>query len=90
MVIEVKDAKGTHTVQFMGHSISSMFRNGFRKDMVKVGDEITVLTVPHKDGTEGGYVIGGHLKSGEYFGDMTPGSAAAGAKGAGVVAPSGR
>jgi hypothetical protein len=73
MVIELKDAKGTRMVEFMGHSISSMFRDGYRKGMVKAGDKITVLAAPHKDGTEGGYVIGGHVKGGEYFGQQPGG-----------------
>lgn len=83
MVIELTDARGTHSVEFMGHSISRMFRDGYHKGMVKVGDKITVLVMPFKNGTEGGYVIGGHVKGGEYFGDFSPSSAAGGTKGAG-------
>ncbi len=34
-----------------------MYRNGYRKGMVKVGDVITVNAAPLRDGSEGGYVV---------------------------------
>jgi hypothetical protein len=80
MVIELKDVKGTRRVEFMGHSITSMFRNGYRKGMLKVGDKITVSAAPNKDGTEGGYVTGGHVKGGEYFGQLSGSTAPADTK----------
>lgn len=68
LVIELKDAKGTRTVRFEGHSTNNMYRSGYRKGMVKVGDTITVNAAPFRDGTEGGYVISAQLADGQFFG----------------------
>ena len=70
MVIELKnaDGKGTHIVNFEGHSTNNMYRAGYRKGMVKVGETITVNAAPYKDGTEGGYVISAKLADGRFFG----------------------
>jgi hypothetical protein len=68
MTIEIKDDKGLHTVKFEGHSTNNMYRSGYRKGMVKVGDTITVSAAPFRDGTMGGYVIAAEKPNGEYFG----------------------
>lgn len=68
MVMVVKDDKGDHTVKFEGHSTNNMYRSGYRKGMVKVGDTITVNAAPFRDGTMGGYVISVDLADGTYFG----------------------
>jgi hypothetical protein len=68
LLIEVKDAKGTHDIRFEGHSTNNMYRSGYRKGMVKVGDVITVNAAPLRDGSEGGYVVSAELASGEFFG----------------------
>jgi hypothetical protein len=70
LVIELKNASGsgTHTVNFEGHSTNNMYRSGYRKGMVNVGDTITVNAAPFKDGTEGGYVISAKLSDGRFFG----------------------
>jgi hypothetical protein len=70
MVLELKnaDGKGTHTVSFEGHSTNNMYRAGYRKGMVKVGDTMTVNAAPYKDGTEGGYVISAKMADGRFFG----------------------
>jgi hypothetical protein len=68
MLIEVKDAKGAHTIRFEGHSTNNMYRGGYRKGMVKVGDVITVNAAPLRDGSEGGYVISAELADGQFFG----------------------
>src|SRR4051812_32258532 len=53
LVVELKDAKGAaHDVRFEGHSTNNMYRAGYRKGMVKVGDTITVNAAPFRDGTE--------------------------------------
>ncbi len=66
MVLELKnaDGKGTHIVNFEGHSTNNMYRAGYRKGMVKVGDTMTVNAAPYKDGTEGGYVISAKMSDG--------------------------
>ena len=57
LLISVKDARGTHDIRFEGHSTNNMYRAGYRKGMVKVGDTVTVNAAPLRDGTEGGYVV---------------------------------
>jgi len=68
MMIEVKDAKGTREIRFEGHSTNNMYRSGYRKGMVKVGDVVTVNAAPLRDGTEGGYAVSVTLDNGEFFG----------------------
>ena len=71
MTLEVKDDKGTHELKFEGHSTNNMYRNGYRKGMVNVGDEVTVRVAPLKNGDPGGYVLGATAANGEYFGART-------------------
>jgi Family of unknown function (DUF6152) len=68
LVVEIKDTKGTQVVKFEGHSTNNMYRNGYRKGMVKAGDTITVNAAPLRDGTVGGYVISAELADGKFFG----------------------
>ena len=56
LVLEVSDAKGRHDVQFEGHSANNVYRLGWRKDMVKDGDNLTIVIAPKRDGSDGGYV----------------------------------
>ena len=73
--LELKDEKGTRIVRFEGHSLNNLYRGGYRKDMVKLGDTLTVTAAPYRDGTEGGYVIGAQAKGGEYWGMRSRSSA---------------
>jgi hypothetical protein len=57
LVLAVKDAKGARDVEFEGHSLNNLYRRGWRKDMVKVGDTLTISIAPRKDGGDGGYVL---------------------------------
>jgi hypothetical protein len=68
MILTVTDAKGSHEIEFEGHSTNNMYRNGYRKGMISVGDTITVNVAPLKDGHEGGYVVSAVTASGEPFG----------------------
>jgi soluble cytochrome b562 len=68
MTLEVKDAKGSHEVKLEGHSTNNMYRNGYRKGMVNVGDAVTVNVAPLRNGDEGGYVLGATAANGDYFG----------------------
>lgn len=68
MVLEVKDEKGTYELKLEGHSTNNMYRNGYRKGMVNVGDVVTVRVAPLKNGEPGGYVLGATAANGEYFG----------------------
>src|SRR5690606_41654317 len=64
LVIELNDEKGKREVRFEGHSTNNMYRGGYRKGMVTVGDTITVNAAPFRDGTEGGYVAPAETKAG--------------------------
>ena len=68
LVVEIKDDKGTHEVKFEGHSTNNMYRSGYRKGMVKVGDTVTVSAAPLRNGEMGGYVIGVSMADGTFFG----------------------
>ena len=67
LVVELNDDKGKREVRFEGHSTNNMYRGGYRKGMVKVGETITVNAAPFRDGTEGGYVVSAETKQG-FFG----------------------
>ncbi len=55
-VISVKDAKGTHDVEYEGHSASHFYRAGYTRDRVHVGDKIAILIAPRRDGEDGGFI----------------------------------
>jgi Family of unknown function (DUF6152) len=83
VVMEIKDAKGTREVKFEGHSLNNLYRGGYRKGSVKVGDTLTVTAAPYRDGHEGGYVIGGQTQGGEYWGMKSRSASAADTKSTG-------
>ncbi len=58
IVLEVSDDKGTRDVEFEGHSLNNYYRGGWREGLVKVGDKITLIAAPKKDGSDGGYALG--------------------------------
>jgi len=68
LVLHVKDAKGERDIAFEGHSTYNMYRAGYRDNLIKVGDTITVYMAPLKDGSEGGYVTAALTASGVRFG----------------------
>jgi hypothetical protein len=68
LTLLVSDAKGTREVSFEGHSVNNFYRAGWRPNLVKVGDRITVNIAPRKDGREGGYVVGFTTASGRLIG----------------------
>jgi len=77
LVVDVKDDKGVHPVKFEGHSTNNMYRNGYRKGMINVGDTVTVSAAPLRNGDMGGYVIGVKLADGTFFGAQPrPGTSA--------------
>ncbi|HTQ35722.1 MAG TPA: DUF6152 family protein [Steroidobacteraceae bacterium] len=69
MTIELPnaDGKGTHEVRFEGHSLNNMYRDGYRKGMVNIGDTITVNCAPFKSGEEGGYVVSVEKPNGDFM-----------------------
>lgn len=58
IVLEVTDAKGTRDIEYEGHSRNNYYRSGWRDGMVKVGDKITLVAAPTRDGSDGGYALG--------------------------------
>jgi Family of unknown function (DUF6152) len=67
LVLAVEDAKGARDVEFEGHSLNNLYRRGWRKDMVKVGDTLTISIAPRKDGGDGGYVLTVKTAEGKEF-----------------------
>ena len=68
LTLQVTDAKGPREIEFEGHSTNNMYRAGYRNDMIKFGDAITVYVAPLRDGSEGGYVTAALTASGVRFG----------------------
>ena len=58
IVLEVTDAKGTRDIEYEGHSRNNYYRSGWRLGLVKVGDKITLIAAPTRDGSDGGYALG--------------------------------
>ena len=77
LVLHVKDAKGERDIEFEGHSTNNMYRAGYRHNMIKFGDTITVNVAPLKSGAEGGYVTAAVTASGQRFGAQSRAEAAA-------------
>ena len=67
IVLEITDEKGTRDVEFEGHSLNNYYRNGMRNGMVKVGDKITLIAAPTRDGSDGGYALGVTAADGTKF-----------------------
>ena len=67
IVLEITDEKGTRDVEFEGHSRNNYTRSGLRPGLVNVGDEVTLIAAPMRDGSDGGYVLGVILKDGTQF-----------------------
>ncbi|HUF72329.1 MAG TPA: DUF6152 family protein [Gammaproteobacteria bacterium] len=67
IVLEVTDEKGTRDIEFEGHSRNNYYRSGLRPGMVEVGDRITLIAAPMRDGSDGGYALGVILEDGTRF-----------------------
>jgi hypothetical protein len=78
LIIETEVEKKPLTIKFEGHSTNNMYRSGYRKGMIKVGDTITVNAAPLRDGTPGGYVVSVDTADGTFFGARSRNAAAAG------------
>lgn len=73
-VITLSDAKGTRDVSYEGHSASNFFRAGYNRNTVKVGEHISILIAPRKDGRDGGFIVSFRTQSGQTigFGGLSP------------------
>jgi hypothetical protein len=67
IVLEVTDEKGTRDIEFEGHSRNNYYRSGLRPGMVAVGDRVTLIAAPMRDGSDGGYALGVVLEDGTRF-----------------------
>ena len=68
VILEVTDeARGTRDIEFEGHSRNNYYRSGLRPGMVEVGDRITLIAAPMRDGSDGGYALGVILEDGTRF-----------------------
>jgi len=67
IVLEVTDEKGARDIEYEGHSLNNYYRSGWRVGMVEVGDEITLIAAPTKDGSDGGYALGVITADGKQF-----------------------
>jgi hypothetical protein len=56
-VVTLVDAKGTHDVNFEGHSASNFYRAGYVRGAVQPGDHIQLLIAPRRDGNDGGFIV---------------------------------
>jgi hypothetical protein len=56
-IIEITDGeRGTREVEYEGHSRNHMYRDGYREDVISVGDEIRFNISPMLDGSDGGFM----------------------------------
>jgi len=67
LVLEVTDEKGTRDITYEGHSRNNLYRRGWRPDMIKVGDKITITIATPKKGGDGGYILGVKTQDGHQF-----------------------
>ncbi len=58
---------GTKQVQYEGHSRNNVFRRGWRPDMMKDGDTVTIFIAPMRNGEDGGYIQSFKLADGRTF-----------------------
>jgi len=68
LVLHVTDEQGERDIEFEGHSTNNMYRAGYRDNMIKVGDTITVFIAPLRTGKDGGYVTSAIAADGQAFG----------------------
>ena len=81
--IEVADEKGVITPYSIEmNSPNNLTRQGWKSSSLKVGDKVTLLMNPLRDGSKGGLFVSVMLPDGKVLGDPTrvPGGPAAPAK----------
>jgi hypothetical protein len=76
LTLVVAGDKGTKEVAFEGHSVNNFYREGWRPNMVNVGDKIKVRFNPRKDGVDGGFVNGFVTSGGREIAFHLPGESA--------------
>jgi hypothetical protein len=71
IILTVTDERGTRDIEFEAHSRNNMYRQGFRPDMMTVGDKITIRIAPTRNGEDGGYVTALLTADGTAIGNIT-------------------
>ena len=64
---QAAEGGGTKQVQYEGHSRNNVFRRGWREDMMKDGDTVTIFIAPMRNGEDGGYIQSFKLQDGRTF-----------------------
>ena len=73
--LDVPDAKGAQVEwRIEGRSPNVLSRRGWRRDLIKPGDKVTVVVYPLKDGTAGGAAVRLILPNGQDINADTPGA----------------
>jgi len=68
LILTVTDDKGaSRDITYEGHSRNNVYRRGWRPNMVKEGDRITINFAPLKAGGDGGYIQSFTLQDGRKF-----------------------
>ena len=67
LVLKVADDQGTRDITYEGHSRNNLYRRGWRPDLVKVGDKITITIATPREGGDGGYVLSIRTAGGKEF-----------------------
>lgn len=68
IILEVKDEKGNvKEIEYEGHSRNNLYRRGWRPNMLREGDTVTIKFHPLRDGEDGGYVNTFMLEDGRQF-----------------------
>lgn len=68
LILEQPSADGgTKQVQYEGHSRNNVYRRGWRPDMMKDGDTVTIFIAPMRNGEDGGYIQSFKLQDGRTF-----------------------
>jgi Family of unknown function (DUF6152) len=67
LILEVTDAKGKRDIEYEGHSLNNLYRQGYRPNLVTVGDTWEIKIAPRKDGGDGGYVVAVKTSDGHTF-----------------------
>ena len=68
LILEIKDENGNvKEIEFEGHSRNNIYRRGWRPDILKAGDSVTIRISPTRSGEDGGYVNDFILEDGRQF-----------------------
>lgn len=68
LILIVTDENGaSKEIAFIGHSRNNVYRRGWRPDMVKAGEKVTINIAPVKSGADGGFIHSFTFSDGRQF-----------------------